>query len=374
MARGWQDKDNTRPLASLCSFVLAMLIIAGAATASEYPAADGFLGERLQVLEQDYARHIGDLSERKLRSEYGAGQARRDAHAKAHACLTADFQVLADLPVSLQHGVFQPSKQYRATVRFSNGSPDAEAADRERDTRGMAIKLLGVTGPKLLDIADQADAQDLLLMTSPVFFVNNAEDYAAAMQILNGDSLLAYLRLPFVLGWQGSINAAKMLSTRIDDPLATRYWSAVPYQFGLGAQRRAVKYSARPCAQQALQTVDGDQSAHNYLRTVLADRLKNQSACMEFMLQVRSSDSLSVEDVVSEWEEEVAPFYPVAKLVFPPQQFDTDEHHQACEAMSFNPWHGLEAHRPLGAVNRVRKVVYLRMHAVRQEMNAVNSP
>jgi hypothetical protein len=27
--------------------------------------------------------------------------------------------------------------------------------------------------------------------------------------------------------------------------------------------------------------------------------------------------------------------------------------------LSFNPWRGLQAHRPLGAVNRVRRKVYL---------------
>ncbi len=39
----------------------------------------------------------------------------------------------------------------------------------------MAIKLLGVPGPKLAD--DEKETQDFLLINSPVFFVRNAADY-----------------------------------------------------------------------------------------------------------------------------------------------------------------------------------------------------
>jgi hypothetical protein len=72
---------------------------------------------------------------------------------------------------------------------------------------------------------------------------------------------------------------------------------------------------------------------------------------------MRPDDSYSIEDVISEWPEE-APFVDVARIEIPQQEFDTAAQNDACESMSYNPWHSLEAHRPLGTVNRMRRVVY----------------
>ena len=43
---------------------------------------------------------------------------------------------------------------------------------------------------------------------------------------------------------------------------------------------------------------------------------------------------------------------------------------QHCENLSFNPWHSLPAHRPLGGINRARKVVYPALSKLRHERNA----
>jgi hypothetical protein len=72
---------------------------------------------------------------------------------------------------------------------------------------------------------------------------------------------------------------------------------------------------------------------------------------------MRPDDSYSIEDVISEWPEE-APFVHVARIEIQQQEFDTAMQNEACESMSYNPWHSLEAHRPLGTVNRMRRVVY----------------
>ena len=49
----------------------------------------------------------------------------------------------------------------------------------------------------------------------------------------------------------------------------------------------------------------------------------------------------------------------VATLRIPPQQVDpSGDLATKCESMSFNPWHALAEHRPMGGMNRLRKVVY----------------
>jgi hypothetical protein len=37
--------------------------------------------------------------------------------------------------------------------------------------------------------------------------------------------------------------------------------------------------------------------------------------------------------------------------------------------MSFNPWHAVPAHKPLGGINRLRQAVYQAISKLRHEMN-----
>jgi hypothetical protein len=60
-----------------------------------------------------------------------------------------------------------------------------------------------------------------------------------------------------------------------------------------------------------------------------------------------------------EWDEAVSIPVTVATLHIPPQQVDgSGALATRCETMSFNPWHALAEHRPMGGINRLRKVVY----------------
>ena len=40
-----------------------------------------------------------------------------------------------------------------------------------------------------------------------------------------------------------------------------------------------------------------------------------------------------------------------------------------CENLSYTPWHALEEQKPLGSMNRARKVVYQQTARVRRELN-----
>ena len=141
----------------------------------------------------------------------------------------------------------------------------------------------------------------------------------------------------------------------------------VPYQLGVGADRQAVKYSARSCSS-AIDPMPKHPSA-NFLRDKLRNTLQQGDACMQFLVQPRTSNSLSVEDSMTEWKEKQAPFYQVATIRIPQQDFDSAEQNAFCENLSFTPWHALAEHKPLGGTNRLRKVIYDRISRVRHEMN-----
>jgi catalase len=63
-----------------------------------------------------------------------------------------------------------------AWIRFSNGIP-LPKEDRIGDVRGMAIKLVGVPGPKLLPDERDAVTQDFVLADFPRFFLRDALEY-----------------------------------------------------------------------------------------------------------------------------------------------------------------------------------------------------
>jgi hypothetical protein len=109
---------------------------------------------------------------------------------------------------------------------------------------------------------------------------------------------------------------------------------------------------------------------HDFLTAAMQKTLRNDDVELKFLIQPRTSDQMSVEDTMTEWTSDVAPFYEVATIRIPRQDFDTPERKALGETLSFNVWHAIEEHRPLGAVNRMRKVVYERISRVRNDMNS----
>lgn len=332
-----------------------------------YPTPDHFLGEKLQDNEEKLAYEISQHIEETIRKQYATKLALRDAHPKAHGCVKAEFKVLPNLAEKFAHGIFIPNKNYDAWIRFSNASSDASKADYEKDARGMAIKILGVTGNKILENEKNATTQDFIMINHPVFFADNASRYLKFVEATSSDSILKKLKLPFTLGFKGTKNAFSAANSKITNPIKSRYWSMVPYQLGSGADRKAVKYSVKPCTQTSEQI--SKQTNPNYLRTALKSTLQEKNVCMEFMVQPRTSSSMSVEDSMTEWKESIAPFYTVAIINIPKQEFDTPEQNQFCENLSFTPWHSLPEHKPLGAINRMRKIIYENISTVRHQMN-----
>lgn len=337
-----------------------------------YPDTDAFLGEELQPGEIEASAGLIATLVEKVRADYEPGSARRDAHPKSHGCVVATMQFDSDLPVRLTGGVIQSGASYDAVVRFSNGSPDPTAPDITGDTRGMAVKLLGVPGEKLFPDPGDASAQDFIMISSPDFFINSAENYTRFFEAVNSGKIWKMAAIPFYLGARGSVHAVRMLRQKIANPLETRYWSVVPSQLGAGDARQAIKFSARPLGPTDSRIPDNP--APDFLRQAMAATLADGPYQMEFMLQLRGDTGLSVEDSVPEWPEDEAPFQRVGVLTIHQQEFDTPERNAYCENQSFNPWHSLPEHRPLGMISRTRRVVYQAIADLRHQMNDAAYP
>ena len=335
---------------------------------SRAPTIDACLGEALHPNEAAATEAIAAAIEAQIRARYAPGEARRDAHPKAHGTVRAELRVRTDLPPALGQGLFVPGKKYRAWMRFSNGASDPNQPDTAPDARGLALKVLGVPGRKLL--ADEADAQtqDFIFINHPVFFANDPARYLALVKAAGGEGALGKLGIPLALGVRGALIAYETTRHAMANPLQGHYFSMVPYQMGTGAKRQAVKYAIRPLVPRPVR-MPAKPGPH-YLRAAMRRSLKAGDVFMELLVQPRTSDAMSVEDAMTEWDPDQAPFLPVATLRIPRQDFDNAKRHAFGENLSFTPWHSLPAHRPLGVTNRIRRVVYERISRLRHEMNS----
>ena len=299
----------------------------------------------------------------------------RDAHAKAHGCVQAQVSVATDLDPALRQGVFsEPGKTWHAWMRLSNGNAYPQF-DNMKDARGMAIKLLGVPGDQLLPSQQGRGEQDFVMFNHANFFVSDVAEYRQNVAAqADGKKVMAFLPGWDPRQWQVRhlFIALATLSEAPPSPLLTTYFSVSPYKFGNLNAKFRVTPEAGTCP--AYTPPAQNRDVPNFLRSALYQQLSTdrQPAC--FALQIQTQDAtryMPIEDTSVQWKESDAPFQTVAHIQVPAQDFDTREQNLMCDNLSFSPWHGIEAHRPIGGINRLRKAVYEAVSAYRLERNGV---
>jgi hypothetical protein len=314
--------------------------------------------EEVPANEDAATQQIVQMIEESVRAEAKNGLARRGAHAKAHGCVQAEFRVLDNLPEEARVGIFREPRAYPAWIRYSNAFGKMQD-DSVGDARGMAIKLMGVE-------RSESGTQDFVMINHPVFLVRNAADYVEFQKALSEDSPVKFFfpsLNPFNFRLHEFGIAIAIRSTKVANPLDSRYWSTTPYLFG----DTEMKFSARHCgpASPFIETTSPD-----FLRENMQKHLAESEACFDFLVQLRKLPTeMPIEDPTIEWSEKDAPFIPVARITIPAQAFTSPEQLAFCENLSFTPWHAIPEHRPLGGINRVRKTVYDTISRVRHELN-----
>lgn len=297
----------------------------------------------------------------------------RDAHAKAHGCMKAEVTVSADIDSSLQRGVLsEPGKTWQAWMRLSNGNAYPQF-DRARDARGMAIKLLDVPGEKLSKSPQHASEQDFVMFNHPAFFVRDVAEYKSNFAAqADGKKAMAFFPSWNPSTWEirHLIIALNTLSPAPETPVATTYNSIAPFKLG----EHNIKYRVipQPEACPDYQLPEQNQDLPNFLRNALYQQLSLDRVPACFALQVQRQNAeyyMPIEDPSVEWSETISPFETVATIKVPAQDFDSREQNLFCDNLSFNPWHALPEHRPIGGINRLRKAVYEAVSIYRLERN-----
>lgn len=298
----------------------------------------------------------------------------RDAHAKAHGCVKAQVTVLQNLVPELRHGVLaEPGKTWQAWMRLSNGNAYPQF-DSARDARGMAIKLLDVPGDNLLSSKATAANQDFVMFNHPVFFVRDVAEYKQNFAAqASGQKIQAFFPSWDPRSWEirHLIIALKTLAPAPDSPVTATYNSIAPFKLG----PHNIKYRVVPDPQSCppYQLPEQNTALPNFLRNALYQQLSldRVPACFALQVQRQNADYyMPIEDTSVEWSEDISPFETVATVRVEPQDFDTREQNLACDNLSFNPWHALPEHRPIGGINRLRKAVYEAVSVYRHQRNA----
>jgi catalase len=325
-------------------------------------STDHLAQESVPPDEAVFTRSLADLLKAKIITENPSGIMRRDAHPKMHGVVKAEFIVEPNLPAELRIGIFKEAKTYPAWIRFSNQS-NRISPDRKPDIRGMAIKLMGVPGEKLLEEERDEQTQDFIVISTPVFVTRDVKEFDELLKAIES-SLPAQLWFYLTHG-RVLLNVLKALK-KFANPLQIRYFSTTPYLWG----NTAVKYSAIP--QVVVPDTIPKDAGDDYLRTAMVRQLEKGDARFDFAVQLQTNArTMPIEDPGKEWSEAASPYRKVASIVIPRQSFDSERQRAFGENLSLTPWHSLPEHRPLGGVNRARKVVYAFISAFRHQRNDV---
>ena len=305
---------------------------------------------------------IKDAMAQYTKREYAGRIAERAGNTKTYGVVRGEFRVLENIPAVYKHGIFAEPRSYSAWIRFGGPGPASPPDIADSGILSIGIKLMGVPGEKLLD--DEKATQDFSGISCPTFTTPNiVENLKLQRQIYAGTPVFYFINpldSHFLDMTMQGIYARMNRS-----PLEVSYWSCVPYLLGEG---QAMKYSVRPTSNR--KTKIPWNPPDDWLRQSLAQTLSQGDAEFDFCIQLQTNQKrMPIEDASIEWPEHLSPFVPVAKITIPKQEFTSPAQTKFARELSFNPWHCIAEHRPLGNQNRARYLIYSELSRLRQAMN-----
>jgi hypothetical protein len=296
-----------------------------------------------------YAAELRELARKNARGNKPG----RALHLKAHVGAVGELEV-GELPPALRVGPFAKPGRWPLYARFSNGS-GARQHDGTPDVRGVALKLVGVPGKKIIPGLQEKKTQDFLFIHTPATPFVGPDDFVELVRAASKGKALLPLRLLAAFGpVKGLRVIQRLLSMPAVGSLATaRFYTALPLRFG----ETAAKLALLP------QTSGGALAkGKDFLRDDLVQRLK--AGPVEYRLQAQlfvDEPTTPIEDASVEWPAAKAPWVDLGTVRIAQQDVASARGQQIeglVESLSFDPWHAVEELRPLGAMMRARSAAY----------------
>lgn len=296
------------------------------------------------------------------------GHAVRAVHAKSHGLMEAELEVLPGLPPELAQGLFATPGVHPAVLRISTNPGDI-LSDSVSVPRGVALKIMDVDGERLEGA--EGRTQDFIMVNGPVFSAPDAAAFLKSLKLLAKTTdraewakkaMSAILRgtervLEAVGGESATLKT--MGGAPNVHPLGETYYTQTAFRFGDHVAKLSLVPVSDALTRHTDQIIDTKGRPDALRETVAADAAAGPC---EWDLRVqlcRDLETMPVEDPTVLWDEEAAPFRSVARLRASPQPGWSEARSAIVdETLRFSVWTGLEAHRPLGSVNRVRRATY----------------
>jgi len=326
----------------------------------------GLAEEKIEPWEEESLDAIIKLMSEQMRGRFPPGKFERGGNTKTHGLVRATVTVRDDVPECMRKGIFAAVHSFPAYVRFSGPGPDVPRDIQDVGFASMAVKLMDVPGAKLMD--DEKFTQDLICICTPTFVTPNTRENAKLQDWSLRNMPLYYFINPkdshlldFLM--QGLWNETQY------NPLGQRYFSSVPYLLGEG---QAMQYSFAPKTRvdTKIPGIPFGRVPDNYLRDNMVKTLARQSVEFDLLLQLQTDPHrMPIENAAVRWPQRLSPFIPVATIHIPQQSFASQAQFDFTRNLTFNPWHCLPEHRPLGNQSRARRRMYYELSRYRQRMN-----
>jgi hypothetical protein len=296
------------------------------------------------------------------------GAFERGGNTKTHGIVRAEFIIHQDLPENFRRGIFAEPKTYPAWVRFSGPGPYITPDIEDVGFMSISIKLMKVPGAKLLD--DEKFTQDMFGVSTPTFVTPDTKANAQLqIESVKNAQIFYFLNFhrPHVLDL---IMQSLWIKTQTS-PLEAPYFSCVPYLFGEG---QAMQYSVWPKTDKRTPIPRLPfRPPDDYLREAMLTALRDGDVDLDFRVQLQTAPHLMpIENNAVLWPERLSPRVSVATLRLPRQRFNSAAQMEFAKRLTYNPWHCIPEHRPLGNQSRARQRMYWELSRLRQKMNTAS--
>ena len=181
---------------------------------------------------------VGELKNQTDELFLGDEKVLRQAETKMHGLLQAKFIINDVLEDKYKVGVFAKPKTYDCMIRFSNAATGIKK-DSVKDQRGMAIKLIGVEGEKIMTEERFASTQDFIGLNYETFVSKNIKEFSGIIKAFTGGKLKLLLFAINPMHWPLLFRIAKGKSKTPGSLLEQSYWSTTPFQYG---SKNAMKF------------------------------------------------------------------------------------------------------------------------------------
>ena len=323
--------------------------------------------ERLLPGEEEHLQSIISSFEQQMRKLWKPGGYERGGNTKTQGIVRGEFIVHDNLGAEFRRGIYAEPKTYRAWVRFSGPGPYVTPDIDDVGFMSISIKLMGVPGPKLMD--EEKFTVDMFGVSTPTFVTPDTKANAQ-LQLWSFQNAQIFhflnFRSPHILDL---IMQALWTKTQ-SSPFEAPYFSCVPYLLGDG---QAMQYSVWPKSKKRTPIPRLPfRPPDDYLRSAMVASLAQDDVEFDFRLQLQTDPHLMpIENNAVLWPERLSPRVSVATLRIPKQTFNSTAQMEFAKKLSYNPWHTIAEHRPLGNQSRARHRMYFELSKLRHTMNNV---